>query len=264
MSRVCESREKHPLSMPVTPEYVFKVLDSHCAAIEEAYCGEGIANEWAWDTKLKEWRMLIDGGTWKEIAAAMQWQWLTTYTDDEWNRFFEESSERTVGDLCNFIAARGSRPKVGPVTVCGKECVPAGLFLAMRHALEARGEDVSSLMPSTNIAQYVKAFTTPGKVLAVCVLVSPWSSPSLKIVSPLSALRWLYVGLASLVVCVVSIVSLEAGVATLVGSLLAGYVCELAIGKKEVLEYVDVTSFSDLCRYCASSLSELDTLDEVG
>ncbi len=254
MSLVCESSENCPVSIPVTSEYVFTVLDSQCASIEEAYCGQRIANEWTWDTKLDTWRMCIDGGAWKDIAASMQWQWLTTYSDDEWDQFFNESAERTVGDLCTFIAATGSRPRVRSVTVCGKKCVPAGIFLAIRDALEARGEDVSGLRPSTNIVEYATTCTMRGCVLGVYVLLSPRSMPSLTIEEPLSRLRWLYVVCALVPLAVAGIVSLTAGVATLIGSILAIYVCEQAISSTEYMEYVGVTSFSDLCRYCASSM----------
>src|SRR3954451_23746353 len=58
-------------------------------------------------------------------------------------------SEKTIGNLCDYVATRATSPVVRPIDIGGSQCLAAGAFLALRKVLRDAGEDVTDLHPSS-------------------------------------------------------------------------------------------------------------------
>jgi hypothetical protein len=61
----------------------------------------------------------------------------------------------TLGDLCIFLAAQIEIPSINSVSILGKPCASAGLFLDLKRQLIESGESESKIAPSTPIAPYL-------------------------------------------------------------------------------------------------------------
>jgi hypothetical protein len=73
---------------------------------------------------------------------------------DWWNQW--ESPTRTVRELCADLAARIEVPVSEPVTILGRSCETAGMFLMMKDVLANHGADVSNLAPSSPIEEIAR------------------------------------------------------------------------------------------------------------
>lgn len=113
--------------------------------------------------------MKVDG-SWDEFDFADIFRGLEDFfgfacTDDEWKQFFgfdiadrsfaewkqNVAPQLTFGELARFIADRTEAISLAPVTVLGRECAPAGVFMGIQQiASRACGKPIR-FGPSTRI-----------------------------------------------------------------------------------------------------------------
>jgi hypothetical protein len=147
---------EYPIAeVPATPDYVLGMLrdlssDTHPDADWPTFdtSVSELAEEWN-DTILFWW----------EFARLMNEFTQLNLPSGEWKPVLSPMRERTVGDLCRFIAERiQTRPAIRPWPYVAGECLPAGAFLTARAILARCGADANSITPSTPIAEYLRRF----------------------------------------------------------------------------------------------------------
>jgi hypothetical protein len=79
-----------------------------------------------------------------------------TLTRDEVRAAATPARKRTLRELCQFLATRIEAPAIEPVTVLGRPCLSAGVFLIVRTILAQAGADVSQLAPSSSLGSYLR------------------------------------------------------------------------------------------------------------
>src|SRR5204862_7356009 len=79
----------------------------------------------------------------------------TNVSKEEWTEAMG-AKDRTLGELCTFIATRARTIDLRPVTVLGHPSRAAGAFLAVRELLRKTGADVSDLRPSSSLQLYLR------------------------------------------------------------------------------------------------------------
>jgi hypothetical protein len=104
-------------------------------------------NFWTRRSRLRQLRRLIE--EWFDICL------------DDWESEWLPPARRTVGELCERIAAAATVVIPEPVTVLGQPCLSAGTLLAVRTILANAGTDVSNVAPSTPLRPYVQS--SPGQ-----------------------------------------------------------------------------------------------------
>jgi hypothetical protein len=101
---------------------------------------------------------------------------------------------RTVREVCEFLAARITRPAIRPWRHVAGDCLPAGAFLTVRSILAARGANPDQITPSTPLAPFVRRHGE--SLLPALARLAPDRLPALK--EPFPLLGFLLVILAPL------------------------------------------------------------------
>jgi hypothetical protein len=137
------------------------------------------STELSFRSTVAEWRSACDLLSWRELGRALNTEWGIDAADAEWRSVLEPARERTLGDVCQFIADRAQLPQVVPRGFFGARCAAAGVFLGVRSALAAEGIDTRRLRPSTDLEPYLRL--APFTLLTFGVRVAPGRLPPLQI-----------------------------------------------------------------------------------
>ncbi len=143
--------------LPVTQEFVFQAFADEyhqCVDLDEA----DVELKLDIATSISDWRdgLMDDFFSWRSFAHAMNRIWRMDRPLAEWRNVLLPTKDRTLGDVCQFIAKHGVRPAFRAASVLGPPCESAGAFLAVRELLREDGADVSMLSPSTPLAPYTR------------------------------------------------------------------------------------------------------------
>ena len=194
---------------PATPGYVLAVLrDQH----RHVCSHDPAANpnvDLTFDSTVAEWREAVDLLEWRPLAAALDEMWGLNRSEKHWRAVLEPAGERTLRDVCEFIAAGAVRPAVVPVTIAGSACPKAGAFLAVRGLLVECGlppAEARRIGPSTPLAGYTRRFG--GELLWRLGRLTPGVLPRVAVDDPVHD--------AAVTVCVVGWLCLMAGSAWVV------------------------------------------------
>jgi hypothetical protein len=97
-----------------------------------------------------------------ERSFANYWNewWGVDIPWNEWSPILLDSTNHTVADVCELIAKYARRPVARVVTILGRRCADASMFLAIRTLLVKAGADEDSIGPSTELAEYTKNYLT--------------------------------------------------------------------------------------------------------
>lgn len=114
--------------------------------------------ELVFETTISDWRDICD-----LVDTSQLWKYLDDYFHlradrDTWMTVLEPEDEKTLGDLCNFIADHAEKEIIGPVKLFGNDCNTAAIFKSLKRRLEDRGIDVSNFRPSSHLEPLVKKY----------------------------------------------------------------------------------------------------------
>ncbi len=136
---------------PATPEYVLDVFRDNQRFT--MICGLDPVLEF--DTTVQDWCATCDLYGWPTLFNSLNETWGIHATRSEWKRVLKPEKQRTLREVCEFIATRAIRPKIRPATLLGKECLPAGAFLTIRSILAQAGADPRRIAPSAPLEPYL-------------------------------------------------------------------------------------------------------------
>lgn len=240
-----------PVLIPATSDYVLDVFrDSYrqqCQFDPEAEPHV----ELTFDTTVAEWRSACDLLEWRRLGRGLDFTWGMGCSDAAWQAVLEPEDERTLGDVCEFIARSASRPSIEPVKLLGATCLPAGAFLAIRTILGDAGADVDGLTPSTLLCEYTRrhldAFLGPISRLApnalpAVTISTPWHelvSAGLLLGVVITLIGWLVFPPAT-----------AAGILLALGSWAASWITARRVPPSKV-EFGSLRTFRDLARVVA-------------
>jgi len=114
------------------------------------------STELTFRSTVADWRSACDLLHWRELGRGLGTEWGINATDAEWRAVLEPARERTLSDVCQFIADRARLPQIVPRGFFGARCAAAGVFLGVRSALAEGGIDTKRLRPSTELAPYLR------------------------------------------------------------------------------------------------------------
>lgn len=96
-----------------------------------------------------------------------------------WHKLLTPMSRRTLHDVCYTIAQVKRVPVVRAARVFGRECQPAGAFLAIRELCHNQGIDTNDLRPSTPLGPFLLAHA--GQILTDLRLLAGPRTPCAQI-----------------------------------------------------------------------------------
>jgi len=114
--------------------------------------------ELTFDTTIFDWRDICD-----LVDASELWKYLNYYFDldasrETWMEILEPDDEKTLRDLCKFVAGTAEKEVIVPIKIMGGFCSTAAIFKSLKKRLEERGLDVSDIQPSTKLEPLVKKY----------------------------------------------------------------------------------------------------------
>lgn len=154
----------------LTPEEVFTLWQDQYRHWVQLDCEV----DWDFEPKLNstvaEWRDACDLGTTRRLAENLNFVWQTEIPSSQWQAVLEPAKQRTLGEVCTFLADRITSEVVKPPALLGAPCPPAGVFFAVREILARAGADITGLHPSTRLeaytGPYLRSFIGPISQLA--------------------------------------------------------------------------------------------------
>jgi len=174
--------DRPPVYVPATPKFILEVIrDSHrqqCQFDPEA----DPSAEFSFETTTGDWRSACDLVDAKGLGRALNQEFGLNFPDDVWHGVLEPPWERELRGVCELIASQAERPTIKPVTILGSTCLPAGAFLAIRFLLKEAGADVSTVAPSTPLANYTRSFL--GVFLGPVSRLAPNALPDVRVWTP--------------------------------------------------------------------------------
>lgn len=159
------SREKRKLDtyptieIDVTPEYVLLLIRHELLQDVELNPHDVLDFSFTFDRTIAEMRNELLLCDWKGMEANFNRIFDTAISADEWLSVLEPASEKTLGELCDFLTPYLKRKIAKPFNVWGKECQEAAVFLKIRSVLAENGVDVSELTPSSSLDEYALKHT---------------------------------------------------------------------------------------------------------
>jgi len=142
-------------TVPATPEYVFELLRDLLA---QRSPWPVPANEVAFADVADELASQHYGPSLDDLDELLFDELGLDRFDEELTRELGPYWQRTVRDVCTFLAARITRPVVRPWRHIAGDCLPAGAFLTVRAMLANRGANPNRITPSTPLARYIRRY----------------------------------------------------------------------------------------------------------
>ena len=163
---------------PATPEYVLDVLrDQHRQAASAYEADPDLVL--SMETTVQEWCESEDLMDWQRLGRALNESWDLNIPDEEWFSALEPSREATLQEVCELLARYAVRPRIRPMLLLDRPCLPAGAFLTVRMLLQKAGADVSRITPSTEIESYAIAY--PRVFTGALSRLAPRALPDVKV-----------------------------------------------------------------------------------
>jgi len=116
------------------------------------------------DMTIAEWQDqlgLVNDVAWNERKFV--WKSVTSFFRvsipyKRWKSAVRPERTHRLRELCELIASEAVVEEIRPITVFGRACRPAGVFLAIRNALRDAGIDTTNLRPSTSLRPTLKRY----------------------------------------------------------------------------------------------------------
>jgi hypothetical protein len=149
----------YPLDeVPATPKYVLAVLQD-TVSLE-------FDDELIFDTSLLELAFSFENSGWlrtRALARNLNSTFAVNIPLSEWEAAFPNLRRRTVREVCEFLAARITRPMIRPWRHIAGECHPAGAFLTVRSLLAREGVNPAETIPSAAFGPHLRQLYIQGK-----------------------------------------------------------------------------------------------------
>lgn len=145
--------------VPATPEYILASIQEEWRQTAKLEGFEPMEVEQelpTFDTTIQQWRDTMDlVGPW-ELSRALNKEWNTNFTWEQWREVFQPARRKALREVCELLASQAKRPVAAPAKRLGKTCESAGLFLSIRSALIQAGAPAAGIRPSTAISPYLR------------------------------------------------------------------------------------------------------------
>lgn len=172
----------------LTPQEVLEILRDNVRQNPYAFIDDP-NTELLMSTSVRDWQIDADLLPWDELADAFNSYWQMNVSRDEWEQVLAPESKKTVGHICELIASHAQIENVDPPSLFGRQCVPAGVFFAVRTLLSRGGADVANLTPSSELRSY--AIQHPDVFVNEISRLAPGRLPAIQMEHPSD--RWLLV-----------------------------------------------------------------------
>ncbi len=146
------------VNVPATPEYVLSVMIDRQRRewLDDSLSVPDDIAPLTFDSTIDDLIEACGFWDWYDIVFEIH-AWFEMDCDyQEWKDLLMHSDLRTVGDLCDLIAAYATIPTIQLSTFCGRTCRPASAFLTIRSILHDAGVDTTSIGPSTLLHEFTR------------------------------------------------------------------------------------------------------------
>jgi hypothetical protein len=110
------------------------------------------------ETTISDWQDICDLVDTSELFKYLNYYFHLEASRETWMDILEPEEEKTLGDLCNFVADTAEKEVIEPIKIMGDFCSTAAIFKSLKKRLEDRGLDVSDIRPSSQLEPLVKKY----------------------------------------------------------------------------------------------------------
>ncbi len=122
---------------------------------------DGIAlkdQELSFDSTIADWRDTCDLVDTSELWKYLNFYFRLNIEYAIWLTQLEPEDEKTLCELCNFIAAHADKNIIVPLNLFGNKCESAAIFKTFTSKLKDRGIDVSHIRPSSKLEPLIQRY----------------------------------------------------------------------------------------------------------
>ncbi len=112
------------------------------------------------------WRKMNDLDGWVELYKHQNKIFDLSLSQFDWIDAVMPEQEKTVWQLCEFIATHAKKEVIQPVKIMGIDCLSAAIFFSLKKDLAKYGLDVENIKPSSPISFFTDYENFP-KLVAV-------------------------------------------------------------------------------------------------
>ena len=105
----------------------------------------------SFESTIEEWRQACDWLDCKPLGRALNERFGVNFSDNEWHDALEPSNQKTLLGVCELIATQGERFAIKPLNIFGGSCREAGVYIALRSALNKAGVPMEKVKPSSRL-----------------------------------------------------------------------------------------------------------------
>lgn len=106
-----------------------------------------------------EWRVYHDLLPGRKLYQDFNTMFRVQLPHEAWTMVVEPEKQKTMWDLCEFIAQHATKEVIRPKRLFGQDCIDAGIFLTLKKNLTARGIDGKDVRPSTSLRSFLNHMT---------------------------------------------------------------------------------------------------------
>ena len=122
--------DRPPIPLSATPEYVLAVIRDEYRQFWRFKTDAGPEARLTFETTIAELQDFYELRL-RDLGRTLDSDWNLCRSDDAWRAVLEPETDRTVRDLCEFIARDATMPGIRPARLLGVTCAPAGAFFAV-------------------------------------------------------------------------------------------------------------------------------------
>jgi hypothetical protein len=148
-----------------TPQEIFNILQIN-QSIWSSLDNEVDVSLVKKEDSIFDWRDMNDLVGWIELSKFQNEVFNLSLSRNEWLGAVSPESEKTVWQLCEFIAGHAKKEIIQPIRIFGKECFSAAIFFSLKRDLSKWGLDVKDVRPSSPISLFTDFENFP-KLVAV-------------------------------------------------------------------------------------------------
>jgi len=154
--------------MKYTTQEVFEILESSARSNQQFGFSDYDPDVFNYDYPVSYWIDDCDLLEWDELSKYYAGYFEFDYREEEWKAVMTPTREKTLEDVCSYIAKKATKTEIKPIKLFGNKCKEAAIF---RHLKSKINGDSKNLKPSSLLSEYLE--NNYGEIMGEIFRLSP-------------------------------------------------------------------------------------------
>ncbi len=140
--------------MQYTIREVFDILESSARNSRQFGYSDYDSSIFDYNYPVQHWIDDCDLLEWDELSKYYSEYFEFEYKEEEWKAAMTPTNEKTLEDVCFYIAENATKPEIRPIKLFGNECKEAAIFRYLKSKMLG---DVKELKPSSPLSKHLES-----------------------------------------------------------------------------------------------------------